>query len=96
MIYLVNPEYGGVHPALVVHPDLAIPIYSRGWGVSSSIQNWRKAGLHNPSHAILSQPWRKFRRRRHIGALDLDDRVRLVQRAALGRPELLPELRDTL
>jgi hypothetical protein len=94
MICLVNPPHGTLHPAVVISPTLALPLYHKEWGVSSRVANWRQAGLTSPSYVILSQPWRTFRRRRILGTLDPDDRDKLLHRAALGRPELLPELRD--
>ncbi len=96
MIYLVIPPDGTIHPAIVVSSTLAIPLYHKSWGVSASIQNWQEAGLNMPSHAVLSQPWRRFKRRRRLGTLDPDDRTKLLRAAALGRPELLPELRSIL
>jgi hypothetical protein len=95
MIHIVKTPNGDVHPAVVVSPTLAIPLYEKPWGVCSKVTGWQQAGLHRPSYAVLSQPWRSYQRRRHLGSLSFEDRVRMVQ-AAVARPELLPELRDTL
>ena len=95
MIYTVNTPTGGVRPACVVNDRLALPIYTKPWGIHSRVLSWPKAGLHGPSYVVLSQPWRTFRRRKHLGTLDFADRIRMVQ-AAVATPSLLPELRDTV
>lgn len=92
MIYIVNPPSGTVHPALVVAPNLAFPIYDEPWGACISITNPAKAGLHRPSHIVISQPWRSFRKRRHLGDLDIEDRMRVRRIVNHYNPSLRSEM----
>lgn len=95
MIYVVRTPKGDAHPAVVIHPTLAFPLYRKAWGVSSPLLEWHRSGLSDPTHVVLSQPWRSFRRRKRIGDLDFADRIRMM-RAAAAIPSLLCELRDVV
>lgn len=92
MIYLINPPDNSLRPALVAGPNLALPIYDEAWGTSYPIQNWQAAGLDRPSHIVLSQPLNSFRRRRHLGTLDVEERTHLRRKINLYRPALRAEM----
>jgi hypothetical protein len=92
MIYITKPQGdGNPHPAVVVNANLAIPIYEKPWGVAVPIVAWKAAGLHRPSYAVLSQPWENFKTRRHLGDLEMEDRLRLY-RASRSLPSLRADL----
>lgn len=92
MIYIaLPPGNGNPHPAIVLNPNLAIPIYEKPWGIACPIVAWKLAGLHKPSYAVLSQPWTSFKLRRKIGVLELEDRFRLLRTSTC-----VPSLREDI
>jgi len=92
MIYIINPPDKTVRPALIVSSNLAFPIYDEPWGASYPITNWRKAGLTRPSNIVMSQPLTRFKVRRRIGTLDVEDRHRFRRAVTLFRPALRAEM----
>ena len=92
MIYIVNTPSNTVRPALVLSQRLALPIYDEPWGASYPITNWRKAGLTRPSNIVMSQPLTRFKVRRRIGTLDVEDRHRFRRAVTLFRPALRAEM----
>lgn len=92
MIHVISSHLHDIpHPAVVVGPDLAIPLYAKRWGVAVPIVAWKLANLERECFAILSQPWRDFKIRKHIGTLGYEDRLRIYRATSV-----LPELRKPL
>ena len=95
MIHIVYTPSNHLRPALVVCKNLAFPIYDEAWGVSVPITNLSTTGLDRKSHIVLSQTWRKYRSKRVIGTLDVEDRIRLRRTVNIYKPSLRSEM-DTL
>lgn len=95
VIYVVKTPQGHIHPAVIIHPKLALPLYTQPWGTHSLLAEWIQSGLNAPSYIVLSQPWRLFSKRKHLGALQFTDQVRLFKVAA-STPALLQEIRNSL
>jgi|DEB0MinimDraft_3_1074331.scaffolds.fasta_scaffold01232_10 hypothetical protein len=95
MIYIVNTPSNTVRPALVLSQRLALPIYDEPWGTSIPITNLEPTGLDRQSFIVLSQTWHTFRKKRHIGTLDVEDRHRLRRAVNTYKPALRSEM-DTL
>lgn len=91
MIHIIVPEGGVPRPALVVKEDLAIPFYVKPWGICCPVVSWQAYGLERPAYAVLSQPHHTFKKKRKIGPMDYDDRMR-IYRASIATPALRKDL----